>query len=90
MKTFSVKTTNGEALEGEQLATFAHYVQGAQFRFVVLLMPDGSVSLTERGSGKRVSQLTFGCDYVKTGKAVIDQLVEKHGAARVRAVFARG
>lgn len=81
----------GEPLEVDQLATFAHYVQGEQFRFVVLRMPDGETSLTHRESGKRVAvlpRLTLAHDYVDAGKRAIEALVKKHGEARVRGVLA--
>lgn len=93
MKTFKVKTTDGQTLEGEQLATFAFYVQSQQFRFLVLHMPDGSISLTERKSGKRVAKLEAQAtpsEYVQAGERALNALIQKHGEARVRAVLAGG
>lgn len=93
MKTFKVKTTDGQTLEGEQLATFAFYVQSQQFRFLVLHMPDGSISLTERETGKRVAQLEFKATptaYVQAGEDALRALIQKHGEARVRSVLAGG
>jgi hypothetical protein len=45
--TFMVKSSDGGKIEAEQLATFAHYIQQEQFRFVVTRVPgDATVGLT--------------------------------------------
>ncbi len=85
--------SNLTPLEGEQLATFAHYVKGDQFRFLVLRMPDGEISLTHRDSLKRVRTLpllTLSHDYVAAGHRAIDALIEKVGADRVHLVLSAG
>lgn len=99
MKTFAVKVKNPApgtplTMECEQLATFAEYVLGVRFRFVVLRIGDGVdgvISLTERDSTARVCELprlTLPSDYVGAGRRAISALIEKHGADRVRAVLA--
>lgn len=95
MKTFAVKVKNPApgtplTMECEQLATFAKYVLGIQFRFVVLRIGD-TISLTERDSTARVCELprlTLPSDYVGAGRRAIAALIEKHGADRVRGVLA--
>jgi hypothetical protein len=95
MKTFMVKSDNGAKLEAEQLATFAYYVQGVQFRFVVTRLTSGfEVALTHRESGSRVLRVphisinaALG-DHEVAAKAELKKLIDRVGEARVRSVLA--
>jgi hypothetical protein len=95
MKTFKVTTKQGDTIEIEQLATFAHYIQNEQFRFVVTReAPSLPLVVTHRASGKRVTDITpsqqmasLG-DLVGAAKLAIGALIAKAGEARVRSVLA--
>jgi hypothetical protein len=94
-KTVSVSTDHPEGLTGEQLVAFDWSVSGTTFRFLVLKMPDGSVSLTEQRCLKRVASLArlgarSGRDWRKRGIDALTGLVERHGEARVLEVLKRG
>jgi hypothetical protein len=94
MKTFKVTTKQGDTIELEQLATFAHYIQNEQFRFVVTReAPSLPIVVTHRASGKRVTDITpsqqmasLG-DLVGAAKLAIGALIAKAGEARVRSVL---
>lgn len=92
MKIVCVKSKDGQPLFGEQLATFAEYVQGVQFRFIVVRFEGGTLSLTHRESGSRVAVLEpigrTANDLIQCGRSAIKALVKKHGEARVRSVLA--
>lgn len=95
MKTFSIAQLDGTRLEVPQLATFTHYIQGIQFRFVVTQeTPIAPVCVTHRASGFKVvsvlpSELGAGrSDYVVAGKMALARLIRDHGEARVRSVLA--
>lgn len=94
-KTFMVADKDGQkTLATEQLATFAHYIQSIQFRFVVTrTAADNTVSLTHRDSGKRVAVIPFTSiqaslgDYKLAGQSALKSLIGKVGEARVRSVL---
>ncbi|SEJ85483.1 hypothetical protein [Achromobacter sp. NFACC18-2] len=93
-KTFKVDTASGP-VEAAQHATFAHYIQGVQFRFVVTQMPGEHLpSVTHRASGKRVTSITVGDlsaalnDHKLAGKAALEAVIRRAGEARVRSVLA--
>ena len=95
MKTFKVTSKQGDTVELEQLATFAHYIQNEQFRFVVTReAPSLPVVVTHRASGKRVTNITHSHqmaalgDLVGAAKLAIGDLVAKVSEARVRSVLA--
>lgn len=92
-KTFKVTGPNG-AFDAEQLATFAHYIQGTQFRFVVTRLPGSTIAdVTHRASGKKVCSIPHislqaaVSDYVVAGKSELKKLIERAGEARVRSVL---
>lgn len=90
MKTFKIWTPGGWK-EVAQLATFAYYVQGEQFRFVVTKDGGNAPVVTHRGSGLKVADVNAATalgDYVVAGKAALDALTEKVGAARLRSSLA--
>jgi hypothetical protein len=81
-------------LEAEQLATFAHYIQGAQFRFVVTKLPGEVVgSVTHRASGARVCSIPVVSLQASRGDvkvAAVSELkkaIERAGEARVASVL---
>lgn len=92
-KTFNIATPEGPKAV-RQLATFAYYIQGIQFRFVVTQPPGEQAAVTHRASGKRVCHITHHNalaslgDWVLAGKASLDILIQQHGEARVRSVLA--
>ena len=94
MKTLKVTSKQGDTIELEQLATFAHYIQNEQFRFVVTReAPSLPLVVTHRASGKRVANIThlqqmaaLG-DLVGAAKLAIGELIAKAGEARVRSVL---
>lgn len=96
MKTFLVADKNGQkTLEAEQLATFAHYIQQVQFRFVVTKLPRANeIVLTHRDSGARVCAIPYNSliaaagDHVVAAKGELQKLIERVGEARVRSVLA--
>ncbi len=93
MKTFMVCGAEGAKLEAEQLATFVFYIQNIQYRFVVTKLPGDVASVTHRGSGKRVCQIPYMTvisalsDYAAAGKSALQELIKKHGEARVASVL---
>jgi len=94
MKTFKVTNKQGDTIELEQLATFAHYIQNEQFRFVVTReAPSLPLVVTHRASGKRVANITHSQqmaalgDLVGAAKLAIGELIAKAGEARVRSVL---
>lgn len=96
MKTFMVADNAGnKTIEAQQLATFAHYIQNIQFRFVVTRAPGiNTIALTHRDSGKRVAEITHNSiqaavgDYKLAGQAALKALLDRAGEARVRSVLA--
>lgn len=94
MKTFKVINNQGDTVELEQLATFTHYIQNQQFRFVVTReAPSLPIVVTHRVSGKRVTDVTpsqqmasLG-DIVGAAKLAIGALIVKVGEARIRSVL---
>lgn len=88
-KTFFVSGPNGK-IEAEQLATFAHYIGGEQFRFVVTKLPhQNEVALTHRISGMRVtvipqtSIIAAVGDYKVAAISALKALIDRAGEARV-------
>lgn len=94
-KEFLVAGLNGRTIIAFQLATFAHYIENIQFRFVVTQIPGAAeVVLTHRNSGRRVCavphisiQAAAG-DYVVAARGELEKVIERAGAARVRSVLA--
>lgn len=90
-KTFLVAGPDGaKTIEAEQLATFAHYIQNIQYRFVVTRVPgNNTIGVTHRNSGKRVCAIPYGSvtaavnDYKVAGVAALQDLIGKVGEARV-------
>lgn len=94
MKTFAIAHLDGTRVDVPQLATFTHYIQGIQFRFVVTQeTPIAPVCVTHRASGFKVvsvlpSELVAGrSDYVVAGKMALARLIRDHGEARVYTVL---
>jgi hypothetical protein len=95
MRTFKITTKQGDTIELEQLATFTHYIQNEQFRFVVTReAPNFPIVVTHRASGKRVTDITplqqmvsLG-DLVGAARLAIGALIAKAGEARVKSVLA--
>jgi hypothetical protein len=94
-RTFMCQAAGGRrTLEAEQVATFAHYIQGAQFRFVVTKLPGEVVgSVTHRHSGNRVCaipvvslQAALG-DVKLAAVSELKKLIERAGEARVASVL---
>ncbi|MFG7180679.1 hypothetical protein ACGYQ5_14220 [Burkholderia pseudomallei] len=92
-KTFAVNGTDGQKLDAEQLATFAHYIGNEQFRFVVTRLPGQHAVLTHRASGSKVVEIPYMAqfaslgDYTVAGKAELEKLIARVGAARVASVL---
>lgn len=87
------KNGNGY-LEAEQLATFAEYIDGYQYRFLVLKFENDPVlSVTERRTLQRVAGLPAlsgglrGDALVEDARVHVRALVARHGPKRVRAVI---
>lgn len=87
MKTFKILTAGGFK-EVEQLATFTHYIQNVQFRFVITREVGAAPVVTQRASGYKVCdipqsiiQAALG-DYKSVGKSAIDALIARAGEAR--------
>lgn len=93
-KTFMVKGADGKPIEARQLATFAYYLQGEQFRFVVTELPLQLPGVTHRASGSRVCLLTpleiqaARGDYADAGKRALKKVIDRAGEARVRSALA--
>lgn len=96
IKYFKVADGQGnKTLDAEQLDTFAYYVQGVQFRFVVTRLRGSSdVVVTHRASGKRICAVPHGSiiaalgDYKRAAVSELQKLVAAKGEARVRSVLA--
>lgn len=93
-RTFEVRGTDDTKLVAEQLATFAYYIGGEQFRFVVTKLPHEPLpSVTHRASGSRVCGITANAliaslnDAKVAGMSAIKQLCDKHGEARIASVL---
>jgi hypothetical protein len=92
-KTFTIQTTDGPR-EVVQYATFTHYIQGQQFRFLVTRDMGDALRVTHRLSTKAVCIVTntdmAACrfDYKDAGKLALDRLIKERGEARVRSVLA--
>ncbi|TES73982.1 hypothetical protein E2P84_20470 [Burkholderia cepacia] len=94
-KKFMVAGLHGNrTVEAEQFATFAHYIQNVQFRFVVTHVPgDPAICVTHRDSGKRVCAIPFASiqaalgDYEAAAQSALKATIERAGEARVRAVL---
>ncbi|MCW3649140.1 hypothetical protein K6Y74_38655 [Burkholderia cenocepacia] len=90
-KTFKVSGTNGSlSLEAQQLATFAHYINQQQFRFVVTQLPnEATPSLTHRASGLRVTKISLTAiqaargDYKVAAVSELKRVIEHVGEARL-------
>lgn len=92
-KTFMVADGDGnKTIEAEQLATFAYYIQGEQFRFVVTRHLS-TIALTQRASGKRVATIPYDSvrcalgDYKLAGESALRGVIDRAGEARVRSVL---
>lgn len=83
-KTFQI-LVGGEKLEVPQLATFTHYLNNVQFRFVVTQAKGDVAAVTHRASGKRVcaipdmTMLASLGDAAVAGKRALDALVAQKG-----------
>lgn len=83
-KTFKILSGNTK-LEVPQLATFTHYLNNVQFRFVVTKIPGDVAAVTHRASGKRVcaipdmTMLAALGDAAAAGKRALDALVAQKG-----------
>ncbi|KGC20292.1 hypothetical protein DM48_7853 [Burkholderia gladioli] len=96
IQTFMVADMNGgRSIKAVQLATFAHYIEGVQFRFVVTRLPvPSSIGVTHRDSGKRVCELSDDAiaaaagDYVVAARGELGKLIQRVGTARMRSVLA--
>lgn len=94
-KIIKVADKNGErTIDAEQIATFAHYIDGKQFRFIVTrVVGSNRVSVTHRASGKSVADVTFTSaqahlgDMASAGRAVVDALVNRAAARHVAAIL---
>lgn len=93
LKTFTVPTVTGPQ-EAIQHATFTHYLQGEQFRFVVTQLHGEGLTVTHRLSGRRVCEVTYtelaACrnSAKDAGKLALAKFIDRIGAARVRSVLA--
>ena len=84
--------TDGRAVEAKQLATFAHYIKGHQYRFVVTSQDGCGPVVTHRLSGLQVCEmhnLKLGADFVPSAVAAIKSLVSRLGEDRVDDVLSR-
>lgn len=98
-KTFLVANSSGGKIQAEQLATFAHYIQSEQFRFVVTRIPGLNVAaVTHRHSGRRVCdvpsigvQAAMG-DWQRAGRNALEAFLasrdQQHVARTLRAAEA--
>ena len=92
-KTFDVVSGTGETLTARQLGTFASYIKGEQFRFVVTQLPFEPPAITHRISGRRVCQITpteiaaSRYNMVDAGKSALRKLVQNKGADRIHDVL---
>ncbi|SFD51628.1 hypothetical protein SAMN05216577_1285 [Pseudomonas citronellolis] len=86
---FKVRTADGVFVEAEQLATFTHYLQAVQFRFVVTRLHGGRPAVTHRVSGKWIADIPqstlAACrgDYRDAGKLVLIDVIRRQGEERV-------
>lgn len=83
-------TTPGKRIDAEQLATFAYYIKGVQFRFIVTrLVASGERTVTHRASGLRLATVEPGTviaafgDYATAGRMVVQSVIAQHGADTV-------
>jgi hypothetical protein len=81
-------------LEAEQVTTFAHYIQNAQFRFVVTKLPGEVVgSITHRASGARVCSIPVVSlqaargDIKLAAVSELKKVIARAGEARVASVL---
>lgn len=93
-KTFMVADANrSRTLVARQLATFAHYLEGIQFRFVVTQLPNDQVRLTHRATGTALTTVEWitlsACrgDHKNAGVLALKKLIERVGEARVASVL---
>lgn len=91
MKTFLVAARDGSrTVKAEQLATFTHYLEGQQFRFVVTRELDQPMPVvTHRASGFKVcaisgtSRAAAMGNWADAGKLALLNLVTDKGEARI-------
>lgn len=99
-KTFTVKCKDGRNVKVPLYASFSYAIQGEVFNFVVTGATSGvNKVLTHRESTQRVADLGATPTYLKKfmaagsdkarGRVVLDELVKKHGEAKLRAALAR-
>ncbi|KWN06343.1 hypothetical protein WT83_27045 [Burkholderia territorii] len=93
-KTFMVADANrSRTLVARQLATFAHYLEGIQFRFVVTQLPNDQVRLTHRATGTALTTVEWitlsACrgDHKDAGIHALKELIERVGEARIASVL---
>lgn len=93
-KTFMVAGSNrARTLPAQQLATFAHYLQGVQFRFVVTQLPNDQVRVTHRASGSSVTAVEWSTlsacrgDHKGAGVMALKKLIDRVGEARIASVL---
>lgn len=90
-KTFSVPLKDGAKGQAVQLATFAHYVAGKQFRFVVTMLEGYQAAVTHRASGMRVCSIPptastrTQVDAKRAGVEALRRLIERVGEPLVAA-----
>jgi hypothetical protein len=88
-KEFMVTKADGTKMAARQLATFAHYIENVQFRFVVTQLPGELPAVTHRASGLKLTGLQVGeimaarNDHKVAGSVAVDRIVKQHGGARV-------
>ncbi len=93
MKTFGVTATLPDGsrvrIPATQLATFTHYINNIQYRFVVTEMPGCLPVVTHRASGMRVCEISLTTlaaarhDARGAGILALTGLIEAKGADRV-------
>lgn len=83
-------STPSTELQAEQLATFAAYIKGVQFRFLVTrLVGSNTVALTHRITGMRVceipmhSAISAAGDWIIAGRVALKKLLESKGEDRI-------
>jgi hypothetical protein len=99
-KTFTVKCKDGANVRVPLYASFSYAVQGEVFNFVIVRAVHGvNKTLTHRESTLRVADLGATPTHLKKfmaagsdearGRVVLDELVAKHGEAKLRAILAK-
>lgn len=98
MKTIKVSLQDGTAKTVQKFAAFDYEIGGQSFRFCVTESLDTvGKCITHEASGLKVCILGVGASYLPAfahlgtdearARLSLDQLIERHGAARVRSVI---